>query len=362
MWVWALGVVLAGCDATCTIVGCDCQVDEDCAGLGPGGRCVGGACGRWPDAGSARDAGRSDAGPTDAGGGADAGRRADAGRSDSGADAGPTGGRVGPAIRTTDAVGMVVEPELGCLGTRTAPVGGGIASYDVRVTALGHADAIPGATIQIWTGNNPNTTGGCPARCVAATSGAAGTVPVMTQAGSWVAYRALAQDVTVGGVGESIVTTTLTNLEAGQPLMLLTQTTVSILEASVGVPSSRQTVTLLGRATDCLGRPIENAYVRVFDGATEITGTDQAQELYFEGGLPRPGQPSTSAGGEWAVAGLPPLDSTRYRVETWGSRSDDAPAVRLGCELMFGLDDSVSASEIGPLRGDGPMACGGSTP
>lgn len=320
------GVVLTllacgdGTDSECAALDCACTTDETCAPLVGDVSCVEGRC-------------RLVMGP-------------DAGAPDAGAPAvgwGPDPTSLRPA-------------DLACLGARTAPLGGGLASLTLRVGTERIDRPVEGVVVQVFTRNTPSLDGSCAGSCQTGTTGSFGELLASVPAPGWFAYRIEAGTGMVDGSPEDFVESVHFNVNAGDRLLAFRREWRD--ELLLPVPMAGERV-ITGRLLDCDGAPLANATVRLFDAGEEVPlGSSMAEPraVYFDAGRPAGGARATGLDGRWAIV-RPPAPNRGYRVELWGVTRAGAPAERLGCEQVRAPAGGVGVVDVGPLRSDAPSGC-----
>ncbi len=82
---------------------------------------------------------------------------------------------------------------------------------------------------------------------------------------------------------------------------------------------------------------------------------------YFNGtvsnDLPNTLQSASNVDGLYTVIQVPVEDDRPYRVEAWGNL--DGTFTMLACESARIFANAVTILNLGPVRSDGPTACGG---
>jgi hypothetical protein len=311
------------------------------------------------DGGSAPDGGRRDAGVVgdrdgaspldipDAAGDGSFGRDGSAIPRDGGdgaiaRDGGP------PVVGGTHAtIAGGLEPDLSCLGTRTAPTAGTEVDTTLRFVEAVSVGALPaGATIDVFPGDS--IVDGCtPPACVRAIADGSGAIDVALGADGWFAYR-----VREGGAASSEPFTTLGYHRRRIPM----------LYSRSRVPGA---ALVFGTLSDCGGAAIGNAVVRVFQGATEIVagvGASDPFAGYFSGSSPCPSRcratdPGTIAapsdGARFVVGNIVPASDAPLRIEAHATLGGGA-LTRIACEEIAAVGEAIALIDLGPSRADYP--------
>jgi hypothetical protein len=254
--------------------------------------------------------------------------------------------------------------------TPSEPAGSGDSTFTVRAVDFQDEFAVEGLTVQFFPDNNPTLDGSCDAPCQEVTTDAAGEATVTDTAGSWYAYRVIAgpgTNVTSGSPSEFIGVVQLNEVapESGGSanLNVVREGTRDNIILLLGTSSEEGTAVVTGQASDCTGRQLANATLRIFDSAGEIDAgfaSSGPREFYFNGdSFPLGRQRVTNSDGLYGTANIPlPTDNT-LRVELWGAKTEGGTPEMLGCESVRVGADSITIVNIGPTRADGPSDCSG---
>jgi hypothetical protein len=282
------------------------------------------------------------------------------GSTDPDAGGGPVPEGLGPLTFNNEA-GEDVAPNLSNVGTRTAPAAGDPTETTFTVEVFGADAPAVGAVLDFFPNNMP--TAGCEDPCVSVTADDMGMATVTVDANAWFSYR-----VNAGGMGASaIIETVEVNVAQDQEdeLVAIPGALFQAALAFGGLSPQPDTVTLFGPIEDADGETLENAFVRVFDGAgNEIIGGANPTGVRIaywpdamEGvdPLPSPTLEFTGNLGLYAAANLP---AGELRVEVYGILTEGGGAELIGCESVMALGGVTYLLTIGPLRADGPASCG----
>lgn len=258
--------------------------------------------------------------------------------------------------------GMLVEPDLTCLGVRTAPVAGDEASIPARTILRGLMDmARPDTTVRVFPGNRILSDETCAApSCFTVTTNASGDADVTLPEDGWFAYQV------VGDATAGTATTAQVNVPAEPAASGVVEFSVisrnlfeSALSAS-NVNPQVGTSYFTGTARDCAGRPLVGAQIRVFGAGGEIVGTTNpanARFVYWPdmGPFPSSRQAFTSLQGRYAGGNIDPEDV--LRIELYGVRAEGEAPSLIACEEFGGQEDQVTILNVDPLRADAPSGC-----
>lgn len=291
------------------------------------------------------------------------------------ADSGPpdAGAEEAPAILASvrDSEGELtdqVEPDFDCAPTE--PSGSGDSTFTVRAVDFQDEFGVEGLTIQFFPDNNPTLDGSCNAPCQQVTTDASGEATVTDTAGSWYAYRVIAGSGTnvTNGMPKTFIGVVQVNEEApadggSANLNVVREETRGLILTLLGTSAEENTAVVTGQASDCMGRQVANATLRVFDSAGEIEAgfaSSGPREFYFNGdSFPLGRQRVTNSDGLYGTANIPlPTDNT-LRVELWGAKTEGGTPEMLGCESVRVGADSITIINVGPTRADGPSDCSG---
>jgi hypothetical protein len=300
----------------------------------------------------------------------DAGDRDDAGGS---VDGGPP-----PSQPLVMAIGDDLTPvpaDLTCLGTRMAPPAGAEMDYLVRTVSRGLADeARPETTFQIYPDNQIPLDETCTAPCVElTTSDPAGTAMIMDLPSTgYFAWRILAD----GAGADAIATSASINVVPdpgssieGEPdaleLTVISNATFNLALVAGNVDAQAGASIFLGTAVDCMGRPLMNGVLRVFDDEGEIVGgtVNSGVRIIYWADQPAGGEPPvfpvgnrayTSNQGRYAAANLPAGGT--LRAELWATTVEGEAPHAIGCEEFSGIE-GITVLNLAPLRADGPSSC-----
>lgn len=286
----------------------------------------------------------------------------------------PDAGPPAPAVLATvrDGAGEVtqVEPDFSCAGNRTQPAGSGDSTFTVKAVDFQDGFDVEGLTVHFFPDNAPTLDGTCTGTCQLVTTDAAGEATVTDTAGSWYAYRVVAgSGINVSdGSPADFIGAVQVNEEApadggDATLNVVREGSRNTIIALLGTSSEEGTAVVTGQATDCMGRELANATLRVFDSAGEIEtgfGSSGPREFYFNGmSFPAGRQRRTNTDGLYGTANIPlPSDNT-LRVELWGATTENGAPEMLGCESVQVSADGITIVNIGPTRSDGPSDCSG---
>ncbi|MGE0788896.1 MAG: hypothetical protein AB7S26_24700 [Sandaracinaceae bacterium] len=304
----------------------------------------------------------TDAGPrTDGGGG---GTDGGGGGTDSGV---PTGPAVG---KGTDV--MALNPATyACNGTEMAPTPGADISWNAVAADFATEGPVEGLDIQFYPDNAVAVDGTCGGTCQMVTSGAGGVAQVMSPTSGWYGYRIAGGSGMLNGIPTDFLTVMQFNEEAPDMaggMRGLTAISATIRDSIVlllGTSANPDRTTVVGTIEDCDGDPIANVDVRIFGSAGEVltarSGADD-REFYFNGGaggstVPAQNRRSTNIDGLYGLANLAVPGDNTYRVEAWGSLTENGPQELLGCESIQVAANSVTIINLGPVRSDGPTDC-----
>lgn len=291
---------------------------------------------------------------------------------DGGTDAGPDtstdaggDGPGQPVLMAFDGSGLV-EADLSCLGSRTAPAPGETMDFPVRTVSRGVSDtAKPSTTVQLFADNEVPADASCGAGCIELTTDASGMGTASLAADGWFAYRVLGGDggATTAQVNAPAVFRTTGGTEPAVELSVVSQELFELAIGTAQVEPQLETAFFTGSATDCAGNPLVGGEIRVFGPGGEIQGGTAPTSVRYvywgdAGPFPSATQPFTSQQGRYAGANLPPEGD--LRMELWGVRTDGGEPELIACEAFPAHPDHVTIIDLGPLRADGPSDCSGS--
>jgi hypothetical protein len=304
----------------CTPDGPSCPSGSDCRFVGGEYRCVTRA-----DIGVELDAG------TDA--------PRDAPRADTPPDGGPTL----PAPTAPSGV----DSDLGCVGSRTAPVGGTPATYSVRLRGVVGGGIAAGVPLSYYPDDLPVEP--CTAPCISGVTDGRGALPVTGPMGGWFAFRNAATATFLPAVS--------VHLLAGAGVLNVNVFGMSVATrdtvlASLGVTRTTGTAVLFGTVRDCAGAATRGAVIRLLDasGAELVPPPGGPLLGYFDGaGAAAPTAIFTATDGQY-FAGNVPLSAGPLRVEAWANVGGGL--TRIACETIPLVADGASVLTLGPLRTD----------
>jgi len=283
------------------------------------------------------------------------------GGTDASTDASTDGGTVSPcammdagmmAMPATALTVAIGSPDLSCLGTATAPIGGATTSATLTVTEYVSMTAIGSTPVELFT--NDTIMGACAgASCVMGTTNAMGVVTMSAPAGSWVGIHLRAS----AGTAETLAYNQVWPSTVGGHLATagFSTSTIGLVTTLLGRTFQPTTAgAILGQVTDCAGQSMANAEARVFHGATRVVSgpsCDHASPRIagLQGTTPtRSGL--TGTGGTFVGANVPPGDD--YHVEIWGVATAGGSPELIGCEQGRVVAGGISVLTIAPLRHD----------
>jgi hypothetical protein len=318
--------------------------------------CLGG----WVMAGCGGDPPETDAGMT----GDDAGMGGD--------DAGQVTAETIQVVTMRDAMGMATEfgpANFDC--SPTAPTGSGDpVAFDVIAESFGQdgSPTIEGLTIQFFADNNVPASETCtPPACLSVTSGSDGSASVMDVAGSWYSYRVLGGNGTVMGAPRPFIPVVQYNEVAPaaggsgtiNAVSEMIQNTIILL---LGRSQETGTGVVTGGMSDCDGRTVVNAHIRIFDslGPIDLSGSGDTDpfSFYFNGErFPAVRQTDTNTDGLYGAGNITVPGDGLVSVGIYGALTDGAEEELLGCEEIRLNAGGITIVNIGPTRSDGSQDC-----
>ena len=251
--------------------------------------------------------------------------------------------------------------DLSCHGTSTAPTGGADVTFTGHVYDFqtGTGSDVPTIGVDVFPDNLVADT--CAGTCVTGTTDLMGQLSITAPGGGWFAYRVAA------GTGAGTVPVLTIGYNRTAPTAASVVDLPSVSSSTIGlIPSlfARQRVPgtgiVSGEFGDCTGASIQDATLRVFQGATElVTGPAPTDFFvgYFRNSLPSSAQRRTSADGLFAAANIPVM-AEPIRVELWGVMADGQAPSLVGCEEARVFANGVTIISLGPLRSDYPLGSG----
>ncbi|GAB4198162.1 MAG: hypothetical protein OHK0013_07010 [Sandaracinaceae bacterium] len=298
----------------------------------------------------------------------------DAGMMMSGDDTGMTMGddagmMTAQPVVQTGTMAMPVAPDYDCRGSNTAPTPGAAVMANVRVSVLSLM-SFPAASapIQIFPGSQIRAA--CDGDCIMTTTDSMGVANVSIEAGSWFGYR-----LPAGGTGMNTWVPSIgyfyTFPDAADGTT--TVTAIGTVAASLVANGLNRELTadssaVSGSVTDCDGNNVANVAIRMFRGSSEICpGGCPADDTTMPRitGLSDATIPARSPDGltrfAGRFAGILPAAGGPVRIEAYGSLTEGAAPVLLGCEEVLVEGNTVTIAVIPPLRNDYPAghACMG---
>jgi hypothetical protein len=295
------------------------------------------------------------------------------GETDAGVDAGPPREPV-QIVTGVDGEGDPIfgPADFTCTGMAPTETGTPVA-FNAQATSFGTSSTVADLVLQFFADNAVPLDGTCGAGCTEVTTDASGIASVMDVPSSWYAYRVPAGSGTVGGVATEFVEVVQYNEIApaaggmgGINAVAATMQNSFIL--LLGATRVAGTAVVTGQAFDCMGEPVVNATIRMYDSAGEIPlmrlGPDYDEvspfQFYFNGEqFPAPRQPDTNVDGLYGAANLAVPTDNVIRVETYGALEAGGAETMLGCEEVQVNADGITIINIGPARSDGPSGCSG---
>lgn len=226
-------------------------------------------------------------------------------------------------------------------------------------------DAVPDATVQVWTsddigGANPSVTqadadGRFEAEAVSCTPFAYGT----STPPEW--------DETVDTYEVHQVYGYADNGTTPATFNSVSQATSQLIPALIGVSWDETTAVIAGTAYDCTETPIQYAQVFLHDGNGNVPASGDIYYFSESGGTSLPtdkaSQPYTNTNGLWVAINVP---AGTWTVEMWGWDAATSAHVKLGATVLQVVAGAMTISNIYTGDDDGiylpascTQACGG---
>jgi hypothetical protein len=252
-------------------------------------------------------------------------------------------------------------PDLSCLGMRTRPMEGDRVSFTAHIYDFqsGESSTVSEAVdVDIFPDNV--VTDDCSGSCIRGNTGTSGDVMASGPQGGWFAYRVHA------GTGTAPTTPVLTiGYNRIVPAEGARINLPSVSSMTIGfIPSLFRRTRLPGTAivsgsvTDCMGRGIMNAVLRVYRGDTELrTGpnpTDFFIGYFNDANVPDPRRTVTNLNGLYAAANVDFVPDMPIRIELWAVLEEGGELRRIACEEVRVFADAVTIISVGPTRSDYP--------
>ena len=278
------------------------------------------------------------------------------------------GGTMLPELPTVT-TGTLANPseapaDYSCMAS--APMGGDLLPFTFRLLDFADDYEVRSARVQFFP-DNVILDECTPPACQELMTDAMGQGMVMAHAGGFYAYRVFAR--MGSGASPAVVGSVQVNevapMEMGGTIEgnSVSQTTINLIPAVLSFRREPGTAVLAGQFFDCAGDEVRGIVIRVFDAdGTEMPegelNTDPHYRYFNGDSMPVDIslQPYSNIDGLYAGVQIPvPTDPTDlYRVEAWGRTEGDAAPRRLGCEATRAFGDTVSITNVGPLRTDYP--------
>ena len=280
-------------------------------------------------------------------------------------DSGP--GPSTPVVMAFDGTDEV-PADLSCRGSRTAPTGSGASTFTATADNFGASGTVDDLTVQFFPDNMPTADGTCTGTCQEVTTGPDGAATFMGEAGAWYAYRILAGEGQINGgaaMGAFVQVVQVNEIApddgGNTSLNAVSMSTLNTFTALLSVSQDATNGLITGQSFDCMGRPLVNANVRVFDDSGQIpfgTSRGDTKDFYFSGSqVPQASARRTAADGLYGASNIPiPADGT-IRVGIYGTLEEGGAQELIGCETVRVDEGTITILNVGPERSDGPSGC-----
>jgi hypothetical protein len=276
-------------------------------------------------------------------------------------DSGPpdAGVPLPPPASVLDGADMV-PADLSCRDMRTRPAGGATVTFTAHIYDFQSGpDSTVAEPVDVDIFPDNVVTPDCTGMCMRANAGMTGDIMAMGPEGGWFAYR-----VHMGSgerptspvltVGYNRVVPTAGGRIALPSVSSMTIGFIPSLYSRRRVPG---TAIVSGSLSDCEGRAIANAVLRLYRGDTLLQPGPNPDDYfigYFNGAsLPDRRRQYTNTDGIYAAANVDP-GTEPLRIELWAVLGDSDTLERIACEEVQVFADAVTIVSVGPERGDYP--------
>lgn len=289
---------------------------------------------------------------------------------DAGTDAGGGGEDSGPeptpVVMATEG-DTQVPADYSC--SPAAPTASGDSTFTITAEDFLDGGPVEGLTVHFFADNMPSLDGTCTGTCQSVTTDSMGQATVMGSAGGWYAYRVLAGEGILAGTPSDylgvVQVNEVTPADGGESgLNVVKVSSRQLILGLLGVSAEDNTIVVTGQASDCMGRPVSNATLRVFDSSGEVElgfTSSGPRAFYFNGSsVPLGAQRDTNTDGLYGAANVPIPTDNQVRVELWGTTTEGGSPEILGCEnVQVSSVDALTIINMGPMRSDAPAGCSG---